>query len=88
MACYQLCLCFALHCLNMSAKIETVSCGVLKKRLAALCRSCLQMWGFACAYCVLFRRDQEHEVRLPHNIHCWHKTQHLNLIHTATDAAT
>jgi thioredoxin-related protein len=23
----------------------------------------LMMWGFACAYCVLFRRDQEHEVR-------------------------
>jgi len=22
----------------------------------------LMMWGFACAYCVLFRRDQEHEV--------------------------
>jgi hypothetical protein len=25
----------------------------------------LMMWGFACAYCVLFRRDQEHEVRCP-----------------------
>jgi hypothetical protein len=37
--------------------------------LAALSRSCLQMWGFACAYCVLFRRDQEHEVRLTSNIH-------------------
>lgn len=23
----------------------------------------MMMWGFACAYCVLFRRDQEHEVR-------------------------
>lgn len=23
----------------------------------------LMMWGFACAYCVLFRKDQEHEVR-------------------------
>jgi hypothetical protein len=21
----------------------------------------LMMWGFACAYCVLFRRDQQHE---------------------------
>jgi hypothetical protein len=24
----------------------------------------LQMWGFACAYCVLFRRDQEHQVSI------------------------
>jgi hypothetical protein len=22
----------------------------------------LMMWGFACAYCVLFRRDQQHQV--------------------------
>jgi hypothetical protein len=30
----------------------------------------LQMWGFACAYCVLFRRDQEHEVRQRHALVC------------------
>lgn len=39
----------------------------------------LMMWGFACAYCVLFRNQQEHEVRA--NSACARLCTHVTAFH-------